>query len=222
MDFGPVPSLQTNAGEDSVLAATPFRQKGRKYMSKRSGQRGQVLLRNNRWVGRYYVDEPGHPKRKRRALVLGTKQELTRSEAKRKLLDLITQEGVNTPTHLERSLRPPTTFDGVADAWESKRLPQLKESSQYMAPKLIAKYLRPRFGPKPLEEIKTGAVNDWIVALQEKGLEPKTVHNLWKLFRAIMNWHSQQNDEPSEVVLRLQGSAPKSNAGSRSRKSVRS
>jgi integrase len=65
-----------------------------------------------------------------------------------------------------------------------------------MAPRLIAKYLRPRFGPKPLEEIKTGMVNDWIVELQEKGLEPKTVHNLWKLFRAIMNWHSQQNDEP--------------------------
>jgi hypothetical protein len=47
-----------------------------------------------------------------------------------------------------------------------------------------------------LEEIKTGVVNDWIVDLQAKGLKPKTIHNLWKLFRAIMNWHSQQNDEP--------------------------
>jgi integrase len=26
-------------------------------------------------------------------------------------------------------------------------------------------------------------------------LEPKTIHNMWKLFRAIMNWHAQQNDE---------------------------
>ena len=57
-----------------------------------------------------------------------------------------------------------------------------------MAPKLIAKYLRPFFGQMALEEIKTGTVNDWIVELQEKGLEPKTIHNLWKLFRAIMNW----------------------------------
>jgi len=32
--------------------------------------------------------------------------------------------------------------------------------------------------------------------LQGKHLEPKTIHNLWKLFRAIMNWYSQQNDEP--------------------------
>ena len=165
-------------------------------MSKRSGQRGQVLLRNNRWVGRFYVDVPGDSKRKRRALVLGTKRELTRSEAKRKLLEVITQEGVNTPTHLERSLKPPTTFADVADAWEAKRLPQLKESSRYMTPKLILKYLRPSFGSKPLEEIRTGTVNDWIADLQTKGLEAKTIHNLWKLFRAIMNWHSQQNDEP--------------------------
>lgn len=156
-----------------------------------------MFLRNNRWVGRFYVDVPGDSKRKRRALVLGTRKELTRSEAKRKLLEILTQEGVNTPTHLERSQRPPTTFADIADAWESKRLPQLKESSRYTAPKLIAKYLRPRFGQMVLEEIKTGTVNDWIVELQVKGLEPKTIHNLWKLFRAIMNWHSQQNDEPS-------------------------
>lgn len=188
--------LQSREGADSVSAATPFRQKGRKYMSKRSGQRGQVFLRNQRWVGRFYVDMPGVSKRKRRALVLGTKRELTRSEAKRKLLEILTQEGVNTPTHLERSLKPSTTFADVADAWESKRLPQLKESSRYTAPKQIAKYLRPRFGQLVLENIKTGTVNDWIVDLQAKALEPKTIHNLWKLFRAIMNWHSQQNDEP--------------------------
>ena len=195
-DRGPNAPLQSNEGEDNVVAATPFRQKGRKYMSKRSGQTGQVFLRNDRWVGRFYVDVPEASQRKRRALVLGMKRELNRSEAKRKLLDIIMQQGVNTPTHLERSLRPPTTFADVADAWKVKRLPLLKESSRYVTPKLIAKYLRPFFGQTPLGEIKTGTVNDWILELQEKGLEPKTVHNLWKLFRAIMNWHSQQSDEP--------------------------
>src|SRR5580658_7586394 len=107
------PPLQSTEGAGNVLAAMPFRQKGRKYMSKRSGQRGQVFLRNGRWVGRFYVDVPGDFKRKRRALVLGTKHELTRSEAKRKLMEILTDEGVNTPSHLERSLRPPTTFADV-------------------------------------------------------------------------------------------------------------
>jgi len=195
-DCSTAPPLKSMEGRDNVRAATPFRQKGRKYMSKRSGQRGQVFLRNERWVGRFYVDVPGDSKRKRRALVLGTKRELTRSEAKRKLLEILTQEGVNSPTHLERSLRPPTTFADVADAWELKRLPQLKESSRYKAPKLIAKYLRSWFGSMALELIKTGAINDWIADLQNKSLAPKTIHNLWKLFRAIMNWHFQQNDQP--------------------------
>src|SRR2546422_11282341 len=108
----------------SLPSATPFRQKGRKQMSKRSGQVGQVFLRNDRWIGRFYVDVPGQSNRMRKAIVLGLKKELTRPEAKRKLLDIITTEGVNTPAHLERSLRPPTTFGDVAEAWETKRLPQ--------------------------------------------------------------------------------------------------
>jgi len=180
----------------SLPSATPFRQKGRKQMSKRSGQVGQVFLRNDRWVGRFYVDVPGQSNRMRKAIVLGLKKELTKTGARLKLLTMITAEGVNTPAHLERSLRPPKVFNDVADAWEAKRLPQLKASTQYSAPKQIAKYLRPCFGQTPLEEIKTGTVNDWIAELQGKGLEPKTIHNMWKMFRAIMNWHAQQNDEP--------------------------
>jgi hypothetical protein len=112
-----------------------------------------VFLRNNRWIGRYYVDVPGEFKRQRRAVVLGLKPELTKPEAKLKLLTLITTEGINTPEDLERSVRPLKTFNDVADAWESKRLPQLKESTQYMGPKLIAKYLRPFFGHTPPIEV---------------------------------------------------------------------
>ncbi len=116
--------------------------------------------------------------------------------------DIVSTQGkeivscVNTPEPLERSLRPATVFNSVANLWESKRLPQLKESSKYSVPKLIVKHLRPFFGQMALEEIKTGNVNDWIAEMQRKELEPKTIHNMWKLFRAIMNWHAQQNDEP--------------------------
>jgi integrase len=164
-------------------------------MSKRSGQAGQVFLRNDRWVGRYYVDVSGQTNRVRKAVVLGLKSELTKTQAKLKLKHVLSDEGVNTPEHLERSLKPATEFDAVADLWESKRLSQLKESSKYSVPKLLAKHVRPFFGHMALEEIKTGNVNDWILEMQRKKLEPKTIRNMWKLFRAIMNWHAQQNDE---------------------------
>jgi integrase len=189
-----VNSLQSFTDASTITTAKPFRQR-KKSMSRRSGQAGQVFLRNDRWVGRFYVDVLGQTKRVRKAVVLGLKKELTKPEARSKLKAMLSEEGINTPEHLERSLRPSKTFRDVADLWESKRLPQLKESSQCNAPKLIAKHLRPFFGSMALETINTGAINDWIAERQKAGLEPKTVHNMWKLFRAIMNWHSQQNDE---------------------------
>ena len=203
--IGPAPSAPTSVPTFEPLSeiksgvnvptAKPFRQKGKKYMSKRSGQAGQVFSRNGRWVGRYYVDVPDQTNRVRKAVVLGMKNEITKPQAKLKLKTMLSDEGVNTPEHLERSLRPATVFNTVADLWESKRLPQLKESSRYSVPKLLAKHVRPFFGQTTLEEIKTGNVNDWIAEMRSKELEPKTIHNLWKLFRAIMNWHAQQNDE---------------------------
>ncbi len=155
-----------------------------------------MFLRNGRWIGRFYVDVADQISRVRKAVVLGMKTEITKTQAKLNLKTMLSDEGVNTPEHLERSLRPATVFNSVTDLWESKRLPQLKESSKYSVPKLIAKHLRPFFGQMALEEIKTGNVNDWIAEMQRKELEPKTIHNMWKLFRAIMNWHAQQNDEP--------------------------
>ncbi len=117
-------------------------------------------------------------------MVLGEKSEMTKQEARRKLMDIIIKEGVNTPKHLELSMKPVVSFNTLADAWELKRLPQLKPSTQYTAPLLIKKYLHPFFGHMAPEAIKTGVINDWIADLKSKGLKSKTVHNLWKLFRA--------------------------------------
>jgi integrase len=189
-------AIEGQARPAIISTAKPFRQKGQKYMSKRAGQAGQVFLRNGRWVGRFYVDVLGQTQRVRKAVVLGMKREITKPQAKLKLKEIIALEGVNTPEHLEHSLKPPTTFNDIADLWVSKRLPQLKESSQAYVPGLIAKHLRPFFGQMPLEEIRTGVINDWVAQMQTKNLEPKTIHNMWKLFRAIANWHAQQNDEP--------------------------
>ncbi len=168
-------------------------------MSKRSGQSGSVRLVGSKWYGRYWRDVPGRAKREHPSVVLGGKSEMTKQEARRKLMDIIIKEGVNTSKHLELSMRLVVTFNTLADAWVLKRLPQLKPSTQYVAPMLIKKYLHPFFGHMAPEAIKTGVINDWIADLKSKGLKSKTVHNMWKLFRALMNWNAQQNDEPKRV-----------------------
>src|SRR5580704_17749114 len=87
---------------------TPFRREGRK-MSKRSGQCGQVFVRNGRYVGRFNVDTP--ERRIRKAVVLGLKSEMTKPAAKRRLLEMIASEGINAPTYLERALVSAKTFN---------------------------------------------------------------------------------------------------------------
>ena len=192
----------TSSKADAIVpAATPIRQKRKPYMSKRF-QTGSVRLIGKNWQGRYWRDVPGKEKRDHPSVVLGCKSEMTKPEARRKLLDIIENEGLNNTDFLKQPEIPAVpvlTFNGVADSWELKRLPQLKESTQYAAPILNKKHLRPFFGNMALENIKTGVINDWIADHKRQGRHPKTVHNLWKQFRAIMNWHAQQNDEPKRA-----------------------
>jgi integrase len=162
-------------------------------MRKRSGQCGSVRLVGTKWVGRYRHDE--QDRRVQRALVLGDKSTMSKPEARRRLLSILEAEGVNKPEHLERALKPAVTFNRIADEWETMRLPKLYYSSQVICGQRLQKHIRPFFGAMSLEEIKTGTVNQWINRLNEV-MEPKTVVNTWKLFRAICNWHLRQQDKP--------------------------
>ena len=164
-------------------------------MSKRF-QKGYVYAVGKQWYGRYRRDIPDQEERAYPSVVLGPRKEMSKLEARQKLMEIIAREGLNETTYLETLAMTAETFNDVADAWELKRLPQLRISTQKSAPGQIAKHLRPFFGHLVLDSIKTGTVNEWIGTLD---LAPKTVHNLWKQFTIIMNWHSQQLDQPKRA-----------------------
>lgn len=66
-----------------------------------------------------------------------------------------------------------------------------------------------------IDEIRSGDVNTWLRSF--KDMEPKTVHNLYKELRAIVNWHRRQPDrEPVKWYADLP--RLKSNVGSHRRK----
>src|SRR4029077_20635829 len=98
----------------SVPVATPKRQqrKGRS-MSRRSGQTGSLTLVGRKWFGRYWRDVPGKEKREHPLVILGEKSSMTKPEAQRKLMAIIEAEGVNTPQHLERALKPAVIFSSI-------------------------------------------------------------------------------------------------------------
>jgi integrase len=182
----------------TVPAATTNRQqrKAGRTMSKRSGQSGSVKLVGSKWYGRYWRDVQGKEKREHPAVMLGEKSSMTKPEARRKLMDIIGMVGVNTAQHLDKATKPAVTFNIIADAWETKRLPLLHSSSQAITPARLRRHVRPFFGSMAIEDIRTGTVNDWLGLMTAKGLEPKTVHNVWKDFRAVVNWQRKQMDEP--------------------------
>jgi len=178
-----------------VFPAQSIRQKRKSYMSKRF-QTGTVFLHGKKWPGRYRRDVPNQEKREYQLVVLGSKKEMSKPEAKQKLMEIIQKEGLNERTYLETLDVLVITFGHVADAWILQGLPQLKISTQKTAPGQIAKDLRPFLGHLVLNTIKTGTVNQWLGTLQ---LAPKTVHNQWKQFTMIMNWRAKQKDEAPRV-----------------------
>jgi len=192
------PNRDGDTGHDTLRTATlnQQRQKAGRCMRKRSGQSGSVKLVGTRWVGRYWRDVPGKDKREHPAVNLGEKSEMTKPEARRKLLDIIAAEGVNTPQHLEKALKPAVTFNSIADGWEAKRMPKLHTSSRHIIPARLRLHVRPFFGEMAIEDIRTGTVNEWIGTLAAKKLEPKTIINCWKDFRSVVNWHLRQMDKP--------------------------
>jgi hypothetical protein len=121
------------ASSATVSAATSLQQKRKRQMSTQF-QTGYVRLVGKKWYGRHRRDIAGQEERKQPLVVLGSKSEMNKQQARKKLLDIIEKEGLNNPNFLEKLTVPALTFNAVADAWELKRLPQLKESTQYTAP----------------------------------------------------------------------------------------
>src|ERR1022692_1072612 len=91
----------TNATSNVILPpAQSIRQKRKSTMSKRF-QTGTVFLHGKKWHGRYRRDVPNQEKREYPVVVLGSKKEMSKPEAKQKLMEIIRKEGLNERTYLE-------------------------------------------------------------------------------------------------------------------------
>src|ERR1700685_1159681 len=99
-----VPLVAAHGG-DTIPAATSLQQKRKRQMSTRF-QTGYVRLVGKKWYGRYRRDIAGQDERKQVLVVLGNKSEMTKQQAKKKLLDIIEKEGLNNPNFLDKLTVP--------------------------------------------------------------------------------------------------------------------
>jgi len=144
-------------------------------MSRRTGQNGTVEERNGAWRGRYLVDVPGQVERQKRSAVLGFKKEMTKAEAKRKLKEIIRQEGIDLPMYVIPSTEG---FAQRVQQWEQTYVAKRKPSNQDLIRYHLKVYLLPRWGKTPVELVTAKAVNEWIVAPELGHLSPTTVKGI--------------------------------------------
>jgi hypothetical protein len=139
-------------------------------MSRRSGQKGQVVKKGCVWHVRFYVDVAGQDARQRKSVPLGPcvgPNKLTKAEAQRQGAEVIRSLGVNTEEHLQRATNG-TTFKQRVEwcrvnksAWtEGKPGPVATMESQ------LSKHILPRFGDLPLQMVDETAVQEFVSHLK--------------------------------------------------------
>src|SRR6266576_2825502 len=168
-----LPGSNSTSGQDlrkpaglcaTVPPAVPGR-KGHKSMSFRPGQSGAVQRKGKRWIGRFYKDVPGSSERKRTSVTLGSVAAMTKSEARRKLRSMLEEMGLNDDKHLERVINT-RTFRQEAEWWRDNKLSLYKPSVQETMGSHLDKYLIPRLGDVPLEQLTERRVQELVAELR--------------------------------------------------------
>ena len=155
-------------------------------MSRRSGQVGRVELKANAWRGRYREDVPGRDRRVYKSVHIAPTRgpgAINKSEAQRRLMEIIAESGVNKDVTLRKyeAASLTTTFREQAERWIAaiqvrKRKPVKPHT--VMTWKAALKRLYEQIGDMPLSAVDNLAVRDNVVQpMSEDGFAPKTISN---------------------------------------------
>lgn len=194
-------TLLPNAKTANVSAVKVPSQRDGRSMSRRRGQRGSVNVVGKKYVGRYWVDEPGSSTRIRRAVEIGSIHEMTLSEAKRWLARYVDEQGVNSSAHLARSQSPSVSFGDAAELWRQRQLIACgKPSSRSSMGCELRKHVVPLLRETPLEEVNDyPLIRDLIATWQEEeredgeiGYSYKSMQNFFGHIRAVYNFYRDE------------------------------
>ena len=184
------PDLLPSAERDGNLAPAVPIQRDRRSMSRRRGQRPRSKVVGDKYVGRYRVDVPGSTKQVKKAVIIGSINEMTKPEADRKLLELIEREGVNTEIHLERSRRPAISFGDAARSWRDNHLnANKKPASKNSMGSELRNHILPHLDQMPFDEVNTyETIRTLVRKWQRTGLSTKSMKNVFTIVRAVYNF----------------------------------
>jgi integrase len=155
-------------------------------MTRRRGQRGNVVAKRNCWHIRFYADVPGQKRRVRRSVLVGSCDAMTKTEARFRGMKIIADEGVNTAEHLRRATEPVITFKQHADKWVKKIEDQhasgndfadLKPSTFRTARSVLNIHLA-RFNATRADDISQKDVDTLVEDLAAQGKAKNSIKNI--------------------------------------------
>jgi len=195
-----------------IVLPTPKRRRKGPCMSRRRGQTGYVWQKNQsgskNWdatipaYGQVWVDVPGKEKRQRKFYQLGECR--TKSEARRRLKEMIEKDGINSTVDIAQSIDS-ITFGQQAELWikaieDGRVLHRAKRTRIKPATitgyKSAIEWMSPHIGKVPLANIKNAAAKELITAMKQAELSDKTIvnyiHVLQSIIASVVNGEGEQ------------------------------
>lgn len=152
--------------------------------------------------GKFWVDVPGSPERKRRTVALGACR--TKSVARQRLREHLERECVNSEESFRQSTAPAITFRQQAEWWigslpARKRRPVKPATISGWQDALNA-WLLPHIGEKLLADVSNKAVRELIEKMAAAGLSAKTIVNYVQVVKLVIA--SAVDDEGEQIYPR--------------------
>jgi len=189
---------------DNILPAVPER-RGRKSMSRRSGQSG-TIVKQGKWVRvRFRLDIPGQYDRKQlneKICPTSGPGKLTNPQIERRAQEIIASFGANSEQHFnEAVVGTSLTFRDQSKIWlkqatTRKRRP-IRQGSVPTIQSALDKWLLPNLGDLAVSDVDNATVKAVVEAMDVVGLSPKSISNYVQIVKSIVaSLRNPKNGEP--------------------------
>ena len=189
---------------DNILPAVPER-RGRKSMSRRSGQSG-TIVKQGKWVRvRFRLDIPGQYDRKQlneKICPTSGPGKLTNPQIERRAQEIIASFGANSEQHFnEAVVGTSLTFRDQSKIWlkqatTRKRRP-IRQGAVPTIQSALDKWLLPNLGDLAVSDVDNATVKAVVEAMDVVGLSPKSISNYVQIVKSIVaSLRNPKNGEP--------------------------
>jgi integrase len=187
--------------EHGILAeAQPKRRReGRKSMSRRSGQAGNLVKQSGWWRVRFRLDQPGTEKRKQMSLkVAPVGMRLSRSELERRAKEIVHDAGANSEERFNQVVLGEATFREQAKTYLQKAVSRnrrpLRDTVSIEG--AMRKWIFPAIGDLPLALVDNLSVKPLAQKMCAGGLTPRTVNKYVEYIKQVVKSLKAPNGEP--------------------------